>query len=311
MLARNRSTEHSIIGRETWLTVTESVAVLVIIITALIGNLTLCFAVYRFRALRRIQNYYIVSLAILDLLVTSLCISTALVVAILGRWPFGVLVCQIQGSLLYFLGSSLLLNLTLIALNRYFKMVRPVTIYQMIYTKRNVLLSIAASGIFSGVFTISFLLRGFCFHPGKLTCFACKTTNKRDQSLLFASYGTLLATTYPVMAFCYYRVFSKVHDHFGHVGDSSLHGNNVKSFTEEVKVTKMLFVVLVAFLIGWTPAFFIEFYDIYQGDYMLKRPVYLIMFYTLAANCAVNPLIYGWMQRHFREAYKKVLTCDS
>lgn len=310
VLERKRSIELSFAGRDTWLTVVESTAVSVISIAALIGNVILCLAIYRFRALRKIQNYYIAALAISDLLLTLLCFSAALAVVILGRWPFGETVCQIQGSLIYLLASFMILNMTLIAVNRYVKMVRTANIYHKIYTKNYVLLSIAACGIFSGVFLIPFLSRGFCFHPGKLTCFVCKSTNKDDQAVILSSYSVMMALTYPVMAFCYYKVFRKVRAHFAHVADSTLHENSVQSYAEEVKITKILFAVLIAFLICWTPAFVTEFCDTLRGEYTLQRQVYLIMFYTGAANCAVNPVIYGWMQKRFRDAYKKVITCE-
>ena len=113
------------------------------------------------------------------------------------------------------------------------------------------------------------------------------------------------------MAFCYYKVFRKVHSHFAQIAASSLNEDKAKSFAEDVKITKILFAVLIAFVICWTPAFTIEFLDTIQGEYNLPRQVYLILPFTGAANCAINPLIYGVMQKRFRDAYKKILTCKN
>ena len=308
---RKKSIEEALKNREAWLIAVEFSAASVVVTVALIGNMLLCAAIYRSRALRTIQNYYIVALAISDSLLTLLCVTPSLVALILGRWPFGDKICQIQGSLTYYLASFSLVNMTFIALNRYIKMVRSVNIYQRIYTKNNILLSIAACAIFSGVFIIPYVWQTFCFHPGILACFACKGEDAKEQALLLGPYSVIIAVSYPVMIFCYYKVFRKIRAHFAQIADSTLHEDIQKSIAEEIKITKILFAVLIAFLICWTPAFTIEFLDTLQGEYTLKRQVYLILSFTGAANAAINPLIYGLTQKRFRQAYKKILTCKS
>ena len=85
--------------------------------------------------------------------------------------------------------------MTLIALNRYVKMVRSVNIYQRIYTKNNALLSIAACGIFAGVFRIPYVRHKFCFHPGILACFVCKGEGAKEQALILAPFSLLIVVT--------------------------------------------------------------------------------------------------------------------
>ena len=238
-LERKRIIEKTLKSRQLWLTVVESTSGFVVILSALVGNIILCLAIYKFPALRKLQNYYIVALAVSDFLLTLFCSSLGLVVVFLGRWPFGDKICQTQGALTFFASFSLL-NVTLIALNRYVKMVWSVNIYQRMYTKNSVLLSIAVCAVFSGVFVIPFALQGFCFHAGQLACFSCKSKNEYKQARVLGSYSVLIAVSYPVMSFCYYKVFRKVHSHFTQIADSTLREDAQKSFAEEVKVTKIL-----------------------------------------------------------------------
>lgn len=308
---RKRYLEEALENRELWCTVVESTLASAIVISALIGNILLCLAIYRFRSLRKIQNYYIFALAVSDFLLTLLCVSLGFVVAILGRWPFGEAICQMQGTITYYFASFSILNMTLIALNRYFKMVTSVNIYQKLYTKPCVLISIVLCGIFSAVFVIPFVsTKKFCFHPGKMACFVCKSESQSEQALTLGPYSVVIAMTYPVIAFCYYKVYRKVHCHFAQVADSTLNEDAMKSFAEEVKVTKVLFAIFIAFLTCWTPAFTIEFLDTLQGDYTLHRQVYFILPLTGAANTAINPILYGLTQKRFREAYKKIVVCQ-
>ena len=311
-LDKKSSLEEALENRETWMIIAESTGAFAIVILALIGNTILSLALYRSRALRRkIQNYYIIALTISDLLPTVLCFPMGLAVVILGRWPFGDTLCQVQGILTYYFACFSVLTLTLIAINRYVKMIRSVVIYQKAYTRNYVLFSIAACAVFSGVFVIPFVLQKFCYHPGKIACFACKSLDKKEQALLLGPYSVLITMSYPVIALCYFKVFRKVHSHFAQVAASSLHEHNARSFAEDVQITKILFAVLIAFVICWTPAFTIEFLDTLEGEYSLPRQVYLIMSFAGAASSAINPVIYGGMQKRFRDAYKKILTCEN
>ena len=306
---RRRKLEEALQNRDTRLIVVEITGGSVIAIAALLGNILLCLAILKVRALRKIQNYYIVALAMSDFLLTLLGVSFSLTAATLGRWPFDDTICQIQGTLAYFFTCFSLLNITLIALHRYVKMVRSVSLYQKIYSKKNVLLSIGVCGIFCGVFTIPFVLQKFCFHPGILICFPCKSEDAKEQALLFGSYAVVISMSFPVIIFCYYKVFRKVRAHFAQIADSTLHEDALKSFAEEVKITKILFAVMIAFLLCWSPVATIESLDTLGGGYILQRQVYLIATFAGAANLAINPVIYGLMQKQFRDAYKKVLKC--
>lgn len=113
------------------------------------------------------------------------------------------------------------------------------------------------------------------------------------------------------MVFCYYKAFRKVRAHFAQSADNTLHVDAMRSYNEEVKITKTLFAVLVAFLVCWTPVFTFEILGTLRGDYKLQRKVYLIMFYTGAASCAINLVIYGLFQKQFRDAYRKVIKCKT
>ena len=304
-----RNLEEDLKIREAWQKILELTAALVITIAALLGNIILCLAVYKVRAIRKIQNYYIVALSTSDFLFIFICVPPSLAALFIGRWPFGDTICQIQGNVVFFYASFSLLNLTLIAINRYVKMVWSVNIYQKMYTKNNVLLSLWACGIFSTLFIIPLNASKFCFHPGIAVCFACKRSDTKEQALLFGSYAVLFAISFPALTLCYYKVFRKVRAHFAQIADSTLNQDALKSFAEEIKITKILFAVLTSFILCWGPAFTIETLDTLSGESTLHRQVYLIISFVGLVNAAINPVIYGFTQKQFRDAYKEILTC--
>lgn len=298
--------------RERWLVGIESAVYFIVVSTALLGNIMLILEVYKTRTLRSSQNYYLISLAATDILNAIVCMPLTLVVLIKGTWPFGDFICQLQGSLTSICATVSLLTLGMIAFNRYVKIVRLADLYQKIYRKRNVLISIAVSWLITAVFvlgTFSFSKTVFYFHPGKCLCWV--QINRKDNLGLYSTcmFSICVSLTYPTMFFSYYKVFRKIRAHFSQVANSSIHNDNSLAFAEEVKITTMLFTTILAFFICWIPSVTIDFYEILGGYYTLPRQVYYFNTVTFASSSAINPLIYGLMKREFKEAYKKVLYC--
>ena len=85
-------------SRSTGIVVVESLFILLIDLTAFLGNLMVLIAVSRNSNLRRtIPNMYIITLALSDFLMSITGISFTMVSVMLGRWPFGHFVCQFYG----------------------------------------------------------------------------------------------------------------------------------------------------------------------------------------------------------------------
>ena len=299
-------------GREHWLVGIESTVYFAVILTALLGNTLLILAVYKTNTIRSHQNFYLVSLAATDILNAAVCMPLTLVVLIKETWPFGDFICQLQGSLISISATVSLLTLGTIAINRYVKIARSVSLYQKIFSKRNILISIAITWIITAVFVFgSFIFRktAFHFHPGKCLCWL--QINLKHSRGLFSQclYSIWVSITFSAIMFSYCKVLRKIRTHFAQVANSSIHDDRSAAFAEEVKITSMLFATILAFLICWSPSVIIDFYEIVGGYYTLPRQVYFLNIFTYATSSAVNPLIYGLMKREFKEAYKKVLCC--
>ena len=298
--------------REQWLVGIESTVYFAVILTALLGNILLILTIYKTNTTRSRQNFYLVSLAATDILHAVVCMPLTLVVFIQGTWPFGEFICQLQGSLISISSVVSLLTLGTIAINRYVKIVRSASLYQKIFSKRNILISIAVTWITATFFVFcAFILRKtvFHFHPGKCLCWL--QINLKDKVGLYSQilYSVNVSITFSAIMFSYCKVFRKIRAHFAQVANSSIHDDRSVAFAEEAKITSILFVTILAFLICWFPSFIIDFYEVVGGYYTLPRQVYFLNIFTYSSSSAVNPLIYGLMKREFRESYKKVLCC--
>ena len=299
--------------RERWLVVVECTAYFSVVLTAFMGNILFALTFYKIRTLRTPQNYYLVSLAVTDILNAAAC-SIALVALAEETWPYGYFICQLQGVIMSICGSVSTLTLGMIAINRYTKMCRSRSLYQKIFSKRNVLTFIGISWIATSTLVVSaFFARRtvYFYHPGKCWCFY---KLDMDESLglyiyITICYSMVVSFSFSTIVFSYYKVFRKIHAHYVQVGNSSLRDENSRALAEELKITFMLLVTVLAFFICWTPSIITDLYEVFGGYYTLPRQVYMLNVFTFVGSSAVNPVIYGLMKKEFKEAYKTVLKC--
>lgn len=114
-----------------------------IIISAILGNALVIISVHRHRKLRVITNYYVVSLAMADMLV-ALCAMTfnASVELTGGKWLFGYFMCDVWNSLDVYFSTASILHLCCISVDRYYAIVRPLE-YPITMTHRTVCFMLA------------------------------------------------------------------------------------------------------------------------------------------------------------------------
>nr|CAI5859783.1 unnamed protein product [Callosobruchus analis] len=114
-----------------------------IIVAALFGNLLVIVSVMRHRKLRVITNYFVVSLALADMLVAiwAMCFNFSVEITG-GRWIFGYFMCDVWNSLDVYFSTVSILHLCCISVDRYFAIVQPLD-YPLIMTNGRVMLMLA------------------------------------------------------------------------------------------------------------------------------------------------------------------------
>lgn len=108
-----------------------------IIFGAVLGNALVIISVFRHRKLRIITNYYVVSLALADLLVALCAMTFNASVELTGKWMFGRFMCDVWNSLDVYFCTVSILHLCCISVDRYYAIVRPLQ-YPITMTRRTV-----------------------------------------------------------------------------------------------------------------------------------------------------------------------------
>lgn len=89
-----------------WQSIIKIAVYVVIMITAIIGNVLIIVVVARNKRMRTTTNFYIVNLAVSDLLVTGFCTWVRLVDDLTEGWVLGTFFCKVHKTFDLTLGQS-------------------------------------------------------------------------------------------------------------------------------------------------------------------------------------------------------------
>ena len=204
-------------------------------------------------------------------------------------------------------------TLAVTAVNRYFRVVRSRASYQRIFSMKKTKITIAILWVMALFAPLPYVVAGheFFFHTGKVFC-------AHNAESLYEGYGAYLVLVYVaipliIILTCYTRVFIAVRKHNlnfrPRIRSSCKSGKNSSNSclsVAEVNVTYILLVVVIGFLTCWTPVLVIDMIDFINGDWKLKRQVYVSYTCLGFASTSLNPIIYGVMNRTFRSEYLKI-----
>lgn len=97
-----------------------------IMILVVVGNLLVCIAIATEKSLKPVQNWFIASLAVSDLLIGLVIMPFSLARELMGYWMFGQVWCDVHAALDVFLCTASINSLFLISLDRYWSITQAV-----------------------------------------------------------------------------------------------------------------------------------------------------------------------------------------
>ena len=238
------------------------------------------------------------------------CMPISLHVLVSSEWPFGSVVCDVQGYFIFLFGIVSTENMSVIAVNRYFAVCRPF-VCKVIFTKRNVLLIIALLWILPSIASVPPLVGWgyYAFNGGKAFCIYPFNVN-----IIYTTIVQLLFIAFPMglIAFSYTKCFLAIRSSNRQVAqmeDNPHPANHESRKAREIRATWTMMFATLGFSLCWLPVSVIDFIDTFTGGGNLPRQVFTLNAFLIFTSSTVNPFIYWLTNRDFREAYREVLPC--
>ena len=300
--------------RDAGIVALESTSLIILNVVSLLGNTTICLAVYRNKQLRTITNLYIIALAICDLTSAVIVMPSSSVVLVKGEWIFGDVFCNLQGFfvVMNIYASPCLMMLT--AINRYVRICRT-GIYNKLFSKRKSMLWIFAVYATVTAYIVTQVLVGnqkIQFVSGYAVCSTThlgETAKLIHYSIIVPAFvvGPIILTT-----ICYYKVFRCIRRHSKDFATSLRTGSSaaLSISRRELRVSISLFVVVIVFAFCWIPLWILALLFRFQLVDSLSRHVTLFIMFLVFISSTVNPFIYAGMNTSFRREFSRIANCS-
>ena len=279
-------------------------------VLAICGNIFVCWAVYRKRKMLRAPHLYVLALAISDVTVAILCFPLCIQAFFEDAWAHGYSACQFTGFLLYYWGGISPPTLALTAVNRYFRMVKA-QIYRNYFTVKSSLIMILSVWMFT-------LVNGFLstfvgpviykYEPRFFFCSGTFTSKKQRLAIGVSLHLIHIIIPLVVVVFCYANVFKTIRRHNAEVVPTLQAWQSQQSAAVnawEIRVTRLLFLVIWGFLLCWIPVVII---GIFSHLSVVNLPDFAYELYTCfaIASAVINPFIYGFRNPEFRREFVRL-----
>ena len=300
----------------------------VIIATALLGNILVCIAVYRFSYLQTTTNYAIVSLAITDVLMVYVMILHATTV-VKGEWTLGITLCDVTSTVGLTLNLVSLVHLTYISFDRYIAIVKPFR-YQVWITKRRVAIIMIVLW-----FTTCIILNlPWADFKYRSNVFGCVKNVKRGKFRLSTLVILLTFVSVPsaFILFTHISIFRIARSHAVRLKKQENHLNNslqqhpdvtqdgrglspknprrtaaaLSTFKRELKSVKTFAMVVGFFLICYIPFYVVATTRSFKGLDSVPAPVLTTVTWFAFVNSCINPILYSLRHQQFKKAFKKI-----
>uniref|UniRef100_A0A8D0G5U7 Alpha-1B adrenergic receptor n=1 Tax=Sphenodon punctatus TaxID=8508 RepID=A0A8D0G5U7_SPHPU len=313
------------------------------ILFAIVGNILVILSVACNRHLRIPTNYFIVNLAIADLLLSFTVLPFSATLEILGYWVLGRIFCDIWAAVDVLCCTASILSLCAISIDRYIG-VRYSLQYPTLVTRRKAIIALLGVWILSMVISIGPLL-GWK-EPAPKDDTECRITEEPFYAL-FSSLGSFYIPLVVILVmYCRVYIVAKrttknleagvmkemsdskeltLRIHYRNIHEDSLGSTKTKGhtprsstafklfkFSREKKAAKTLGIVVGMFILCWLPFFIALPLGKLETSVRGLPPetVFKVVFWLGYFNSCLNPIIYPCSSKEFKRAFIRIIKCQ-
>lgn len=291
-------------------------------LVGIIGNSLIVYSVVHFRRMKSLSNVFLASLATADLILIIFCVPVKFAQLFSYTWTFGKFLCKFVHYIQALSAICSVYTLTAMSIERYYAIMYPVEcryICTMSQTKRIIIITWIGSILLAmPVIWVQILLevgsdtdnRGY---------WCIRDWDNELTWKLYELYQLIVILIIPliIMTYSYAHICNKLwYVMKNRNTDFPLSSQQptvyIDASTNKMsQVIKMLIVVVIIFVLCWSPILIINVLTAFgviptlnYGYMKAIKTTFHLFSYT---NSCVNPIIYGFMSRNFRASFKAAL----
>ncbi|KAK3750746.1 hypothetical protein QZH41_007263 [Actinostola sp. cb2023] len=295
------------LGRTVVLVTIETFFAVVITIVSLLGNSLVIYIIHKDSRLRSITNVFIKSLAWTDVCMAILIMPVWVLSVFNGRWVLNDATCPWAGIMSVSLGLGSIFSIGLIAVNRYFRVVRSTTYPKYFKSRRKAVVYCLIVWI-TAILLSSPPLYGWGvmqYHNEFSLCTLLWDVKHISYVVLIIG-GAVNGTTI-VICICYYKIYKTVKSSTANI--NAHNPNSTAGHTTDIKLLKTTFAVVCFFMLCWMPCSIVAMFE--TAGIVAPRVVFAFCVHVMFTSSCGNPIIYGILNPQFRRAFVCVFKCRS
>ncbi|KAI4874896.1 hypothetical protein NFI96_034467 [Prochilodus magdalenae] len=268
-------------------------------------NFLVMLVTYKFKQLRQPLNYIIVNLSLADFLVSLVGGTISVVTNYCGYFFLGTWACVLEGFAVTFFGIVALWSLAILAFERFFVICRPLGNIRL--RGKHAALGLLFVWTFSFIWTIPPVLGWSSYTVSRIGT-TCEPNwysgDPYDHTYIITFFITCFILPLGVIIVCYSKLLRKLRK------VSNTHGRLGNARKPERQVSRMVVVMIVAFMVAWTPyAIFSITVTAHPTIYLDPRLAAVPAFFAKTA-AVYNPVIYVFMNKQFRKCLILLFNCS-
>ncbi|XP_024407950.1 trace amine-associated receptor 1 [Desmodus rotundus] len=287
-----------------------------IILTTMVGNLTVIISISHFKQLQTPTNWLIHSMATVDFLLGCLVMPYSMVRSVEHCWYFGEAFCKTHTSIDIMLSSASIFHLSFISIDRYYAVCDPLR-YKAKISVLVIFMMILISWSIPALFAFGMIFLELNFKGAEqmyykhINCLGgCSVFFSKPSGVLAFMISFYIPGS--IMLCVYYRIYFIAKGQAKSINDANqklqigLEEKNGISRSKERKAAKTLGIVMGVFLICWCPFFVCTVLDPFL-NYAIPPALNDALIWFGYLNSTFNPMVYAFFYPWFRRALKMIV----
>ncbi|XP_070578261.1 allatostatin-A receptor-like [Ptychodera flava] len=277
-----------------------------ITIIGFVGNSMVILVVLKEKKMRNTTNVFVFSLSIADLSFIVICVPVTALNHILGTWIFGRAMCKIMTYFTFVNVYASVYTLTVMSFDRFLAIVYPIRTMKFRRTRYAIVCVTVLWTVILSALSPMLIVTDTIQYGNDIVC--TSTLDRKSQKWFI---GQFFATSYAfpltVISLTYFFMLRNLW-----INAAPSANISEESARRKRKVTVMVVAVVVVFAICWLPIQVILIRT-HFATYDYRNPTLMAIYYTANcmsyANSCINPIIYVFLSKNYRQAFKRAICC--